>query len=142
MKNAEKQLRRYSKKQKLQTIFVGITGHRDIDILYKGSTIKELSEKFRNIKQDNPEENVVLLTALATGPDQWAASAAIETGLDYIAVLPMDKEDYLRESVLSGLEGQLKKDEEHRFTMLLESAVEKTYLTLDNFTRNTMPINY
>ena len=115
MTNSERQLKRYSSKQKAKTIYVGITGHRDLDIRYQEALVQELAKKLVSIQQAHPGQRVILLTALANGPDQWAALAARENGLDYIAVLPMEEEDYLRESVLFGLEGQPRQEEEQRF---------------------------
>lgn len=131
MTNSERQLRRYSRTQKSKTIFVGVTGHRDLDVQYQEALVHELGKKSESIQLAHPGQRVILLTALANGPDQWAALAARDNGLDYIAVLPMKEEDYLRESVLFGLDGRPRQAEEQRFRELLVAAAEKIHLSLD-----------
>lgn len=70
---------------------VGITGHRHL----KGRPLdtafvrQSLEAELQTIIREHPDEQVILLTPLATGADSLAADAALACGIPYTAVLPL-----------------------------------------------------
>ncbi len=80
-------------------LYLGVAGHRDIREEDK-ELLKHLIKEFVEQKQiECPHTPVVLLTPLAEGADQIAAWAAVESKIDFIAVLPMPVEEYKKDFV-------------------------------------------
>lgn len=95
-------------------IIVGVTGHRDLC----GDEAEILSQKIRDVfqllRKAYPDTPLLLLTPLAEGADRLAAKVALSEQIDYIAPLPLPKEEYLKDFPTQAL-----KDE---FYTLLEKA--------------------
>jgi hypothetical protein len=73
-------------------IKLGITGHRNLDIRF----IKQYKQKVLNklIKLKQKYNNILLYSALADGADRLVVFEAIKLNIDFIVVLPMDKNIY------------------------------------------------
>ena len=77
-------------------LFFSVTGHRDIPKdLYKPLET-HLTEYFATFNEMYENTEVFLLSALADGADRIVAKAAMNAGIEVIAVLPMPKDDYKR----------------------------------------------
>jgi uncharacterized phage-like protein YoqJ len=76
-------------------MILGITGHRppglgcgyDIPNPVYDKIYKALKDKFNEL---SPEK---IISGMALGTDQWAACAAIELGIPFIAAVPFDGQD-------------------------------------------------
>jgi len=86
----------FANSDSLIPLYIGITGHRDI--FEKDQTrLKSMIRDFIESKKKKcPHTPVVVLTPLAEGADRLAATAAIESGTDFIAALPMPRDMYIR----------------------------------------------
>ena len=82
----------FANSDSLIPLYIGITGHRDI--FEKDQTrLKSMIRDFIESKKKKcPHTPVVVLTPLAEGADRLAATAAIESGTDFIAALPMPRD--------------------------------------------------
>ncbi len=86
----------------MNKITISITGHRD---LYKKDIKKyklQIKEFIKEI-QIQKREPLMILTPLADGADRLIVYVAMEMGLDYSVVLPMDRELYIKDFSQSSL---------------------------------------
>jgi hypothetical protein len=78
-------------------LLLGITGHRDIP----PGDVAPLEAAFRGVLRDLetrcPHTGVTLLSGLAGGADQLAASVAFADGIPVIACLPLPLDDYAKD---------------------------------------------
>jgi len=76
-------------------INIAITGHRYLDKKY----IEQCKQKIHNelviLKQQ--DSKIILYSALADGADRLMVNEAIKLDIDFIAVLPMDIEEYKKD---------------------------------------------
>lgn len=84
-------------------IIVGVTGHRNIveedKPLIKAKVIeslKEIQSLCKSKKKGEDDTPVIMLNAFAQGADMLCAEAAFELGIDVYAVLPCEKERYIK----------------------------------------------
>lgn len=78
-------------------ITIGVTGHRAI-APEKYEIIKsKLKEELKNLMQKYSSSEFVMLNSLASGGDSLCASVAIELGINIVAVLPFEKEEYAKD---------------------------------------------
>ena len=75
-------------------IYFSVTGHRDIPQELHESLIKHLEGYFKTFSDTYNNTRFVLMSALADGGDRIAAKAAINAGIDVMAILPMPKDIY------------------------------------------------
>jgi len=73
-------------------LIVAITGHRDLKKEFVKEYKKYICNKLQNIRQEH--SNIKLYSALADGADRLLVYEAIKLDIDFIAVLPMQKELY------------------------------------------------
>lgn len=78
-------------------IHIGVSGHRDIPAEDLPQLKSKLHERFTRLKALHPNSNIKLLSGLAEGADRVAAYAALEAGLELVAVLPMPVVTYLED---------------------------------------------
>ena len=95
-------------------MILGITGHRppllggyDIPNPTYEKIYKALQDKFHEL---NPEK---IISGMALGTDQWAAWAAMELGIPFIAAVPCDGQD-----------SQWPEESKKKFRTLLDCAAE------------------
>lgn len=75
-------------------IVFAISGHRDLLETDTPAIHQALREEFAALRKRYPSSRLQLLNGLAEGADWLAAEAALESGLELIAVLPMQQADY------------------------------------------------
>lgn len=80
-------------------IHIGVSGHRDIPAEDLPQLKLRLCERFTRLKALHPNSTIKLLSGLAEGADRVAAYAALEAGLELVAVLPMPEASYLEDFV-------------------------------------------
>ena len=80
-------------------IHIGVSGHRDIPTEDLPSLKSKLYERFTRLKTLHPNSTIKLLSGLAEGADRVAAYAALEAGLELVAVLPLPVAAYLEDFV-------------------------------------------
>lgn len=80
--------------QKKIPLVIAVTGHRDLVDAEKPAIRASIKSFFEQMIDKNPDRRLQLLTGLAEGSDQLAAEVARESGLEIIAVLPMDITSY------------------------------------------------
>ena len=80
-------------------IHIGVSGHRDIPTEDLPSLKSKLYERFTRLKTLHPHSTIKLLSGLAEGADRVAAYAALEAGLELVAVLPLPVAAYLEDFV-------------------------------------------
>ncbi|MGU5731460.1 hypothetical protein ACV1DR_21575 [Aeromonas jandaei] len=80
-------------------IHIGVSGHRDIPTEDLPSLKSKLYERFTRLKTLHPNSTIKLLSGLAEGADRVAAYAALEAGLELVAVLPLPVASYLEDFV-------------------------------------------
>jgi hypothetical protein len=78
-------------------IHIGVSGHRDIPPEDLPQLKSKLYERFTRLKALHPNSTIKLLSGLAEGADRIAAYAALEAGLELVAVLPMPEASYLED---------------------------------------------
>jgi len=76
-------------------IKVGITGHRNLDTKYIEQYKQKIYNKLLQLKQQY--SNIILYSALADGADRLVVYEAIRLNIDFIAVLPMQIQDYKKD---------------------------------------------
>ena len=78
-------------------VFVGVTGHRLLRMENEDriKLRRAIEDVFLELKTLCPNTDIILLTALAQGADQFAAEVARENGTKYAAVLPMSQKEYI-----------------------------------------------
>lgn len=78
-------------------VFVGVTGHRNVRA--EGDDLARLKGAIKGVlnemRKGFDHTEFILLTALAAGADQIAAEAAMELGVRFGVILPMQKDLYL-----------------------------------------------
>ena len=77
-------------------ILFSVTGHRDIPKELHESLNKHLEGYFKMFSDAYSNTRIVLMSALADGGDRIVAKAAINAGIDVMAVLPMPQDVYER----------------------------------------------
>jgi len=105
-------------------LYLGITGHRDLreeDKMILKQMIKDIIEEK---KSQCPNTEIVMLTPLAEGADRLGAYAAIESGISFIAPLPLPVEEYRKDFTT--------KESLNEFNELLEKAEDWFELPLPN----------
>ncbi len=80
-------------------IHIGVSGHRDIPTEDLPSLKSTLYERFTRLKTLHPNSTIKLLSGLAEGADRVAAYAALEAGLELVAVLPLPVAAYLEDFI-------------------------------------------
>ncbi|GJA10453.1 MULTISPECIES: hypothetical protein [Aeromonas] len=80
-------------------IHIGVSGHRDIPTEDLPQLQSTLYERFSRLKALHPNSTIKLLSGLAEGADRVAAYAALEAGLELVAVLPLPVASYLEDFV-------------------------------------------
>lgn len=80
-------------------IHIGVSGHRDIPTEDLPQLKSKLYERFTRLKALHPNSTIKLLSGLAEGADRVAAYAALEAGLELVAVLPFPVATYLEDFV-------------------------------------------
>ncbi|NNF15500.1 MAG: hypothetical protein HKN70_02080 [Gammaproteobacteria bacterium] len=78
-------------------ITLGVTGHRDLSADSIESVKAQLGEIFQHIRQCFEDTPIYLISALAEGADQLAATIALDHGIYLYAALPMDKHEYRKD---------------------------------------------
>lgn len=78
-------------------IHIGVSGHRDIPTEDLPLLKSKLYERFSRLKALHPNSTIKLLSGLAEGADRVAAYAALEAGLELVAVLPLPVAAYLED---------------------------------------------
>jgi hypothetical protein len=114
-------------------IYFSVTGHRDIPISSHSDVRKIIEEYFKGFKKDYPNTPLFLISALAEGGDRIAANAALNSGVNLVAALPMEQKSYEKTFYDDGRESGELIDE---FRGLLSRSVnsEKSYLITDERT--------
>lgn len=78
-----------------EALVIGVTGHRaDRPGLDADHVKRRLHQTLEALVAANPGRAPLLLTALATGTDRWAAEAALALGIPYQVPLPLPYELY------------------------------------------------
>jgi hypothetical protein len=75
-------------------LFVGVTGHRDLHPEDVPAISRCLRTFFQELRATLPNTPIVVLSKLAEGADQLAASIAIDSGLESACVLPFEISAY------------------------------------------------
>jgi hypothetical protein len=78
-------------------LYLGVTGHRNIRDEDKSILKEEIKKIILEKKTQCPDTPVKIITPLAEGADRFAAEAAIECGVPYIAPLPMPVSEYRKD---------------------------------------------
>ncbi|KAA9129793.1 hypothetical protein F3N42_14160 [Marinihelvus fidelis] len=76
---------------------IGVTGHRDLLVAEEENMRASLKSWIQSLSQSFPDIELELLSGLATGADQLAAEVALELGIELVAVLPFERDEYLRD---------------------------------------------
>ena len=79
------------------SLCVAVTAHRDLVAGEIPGIEDAVSAFFRSLAEDFPGLPLQLLTPLAEGGDQLAARVAIAQGIPFVAVLPMEQQEYERD---------------------------------------------
>jgi len=77
-------------------LIVSVTGHRDLIKEDEPILRERVKGFFFELKEQNQNTNIILISALAEGADMLVAEVALEIGVELIAVLPYQKEAYLQ----------------------------------------------
>jgi len=77
--------------------YVGVSGHRDIDMCDKAEYISHIKGVLFRLCREHPDYEIILITSLAEGADRLAAYAAQEIGMRYEVWLPMPLEMYVQD---------------------------------------------
>ena len=75
-------------------LFVGVTGHRDLHPEELPEISRRLRTFFEELRAALPNTPIVVLSKLAEGADQLAASIAIDSGCESACVLPFETGAY------------------------------------------------
>jgi len=102
-------------------IFVGISGHRDVRAEDLSALGRAIDDFFAQVRERYAHTDIVLLTGLASGADQLGATHAKQSGIPYVAVLPMPLDAY-RQDFSPG--------ERERFEKLLADSASRIELPL------------
>jgi len=78
-------------------IVIGVTGHRNIKKDACEDIKNRIKECIVEIKSNYPNSDIVMLNSLASGGDSICADIAIELGIGIIAILPFDKDEYIKD---------------------------------------------
>lgn len=73
---------------------IGICGHRDLKYSEIPNYIAQLLSILSTAVKEHPKQEVIVLSALAEGADRLMVEAAVETGLRYEVILPMEASCY------------------------------------------------
>lgn len=76
-------------------VIIGVTGHRNIRKQDTHSLYEAVRLCLEKIRNQYPQADITVLSALAEGADQLCARAALEAGCRLVAALPMEPERYL-----------------------------------------------
>lgn len=76
---------------------VGVTAHRDLLESEVPAIEKAVAEFFNTLRLEFPDLSLQLITPLAEGGDRLAARVALDLGVELIAVLPMEQDEYERD---------------------------------------------
>jgi len=79
------------------SLCVGVTAHRDLVAAEIPTIEASVGAFFRGLMEDFPDLPLRLLTPLAEGGDQLAARVAISQGIPFVAILPMQQQEYERD---------------------------------------------
>lgn len=77
-----------------EKLYIGISGHRDLEISKIKEYKKEIKILLQKISDEYPDKEVIIISPLADGADRLAVYAARELGLRYDVLLPMPLEYY------------------------------------------------
>ena len=83
--------------EKPDSIIVGVTGHRDIDKEQKLQLKTKVCEILSEIKNNNSDSRVVVMSGMAIGADMICAEAAIEMNCTLSAALPMEVSEFRKD---------------------------------------------
>jgi hypothetical protein len=75
-------------------LLVGVAGHRQLDSREHGEIERQLRVFFTELRAQLPATPVVLVSRLAAGADQLAASVALAAGCELACLLPLDAAAY------------------------------------------------
>ena len=75
-------------------LLVGVAGHRQLDSREQGDIEQRLRVFFAQLRAQIPATPVVVVSRLAAGADQLAASAALASGCQLACLLPVDVAAY------------------------------------------------
>jgi hypothetical protein len=75
-------------------LVVGVAGHRQLDSCEQGDIERQLRVFFTELRAQLPATPVVVVSRLAGGADQLAASVALAAGCELACLLPLDVATY------------------------------------------------
>jgi uncharacterized phage-like protein YoqJ len=112
-------------------MILGITGHRppglgcsyDIPNPTYDKVYQALQEKFKELKVEK------VISGMALGTDQWAAVAAMDLGIPFVAAVPFE-----------GQESKWPEESQKKFRFLLDSAVEVVVVSPGGYSPEKMHI--
>jgi CheY-like chemotaxis protein len=78
-------------------ILLGVTGHRDLRSQDHDGLSRAIRDLIAEVRVAAPGSPVVLLTALAEGADQLAATVALDAGAQLWVPLPLEPSEYRRD---------------------------------------------
>jgi len=105
---------------------VGISGHRDLPLFQIDKYYDKLKEYLTKLQKNYDNKELLILTPLADGADRLIAKVALDIGIEYDAILPMDKDIYIKD---------FSKESQVEFLELLEKA--RTIKTIKLYAANT-----
>ncbi len=103
---------------------IGFTGHRDIAPEDEGKlrdALKDRLEKLQNATKPTP---LRAFTGLAVGGDMLFAEAAVDLGIEIIAVMPVEIAEFVRDFEKPAQPARNAADLKKRFDTLLQKAVD------------------
>lgn len=81
----------------LSPLVIGVTGHRDLVANEIDGIRLRIAALIDELQRQFPNTPIRMMTALAEGADRIAATAALDSGLEVQAILPMPAEEYLKD---------------------------------------------
>jgi hypothetical protein len=75
-------------------LFVGVAGHRQLEVRERGDIERRLRHFFMDLRARLPATPVIVVSRLAAGADQLAASVALAAGCESACLLPQDVATY------------------------------------------------
>ncbi|RLA84282.1 MAG: hypothetical protein DRG78_01855 [Epsilonproteobacteria bacterium] len=108
---------------------IGITGHRNLNNSYINKYKLKSFHKLSELKKEY--SNIIIYSALADGADRLVVHEALKLNIDFIAILPMDKNQYKTDFCI---------DSKKEFDSLLEKS--KEIVTIPIYKKSKRDLQY
>ncbi len=116
---------------------VAVTGHRDIAPENEESLRQAIRQRLALLQQSHPNTPLLALSGLAEGADMLFAEAALELGIELVAVLAAEPEEFRKDFATPAHPGRTASELKQRFGKILEQSSDVVTVRAGKFAKKS-----